>query len=76
MINSTRHLIVLSNVNCTVYYITLNDTHEIGNGEKIYNQGNILLSDVILSNNYEGNIHKLILNECDLQIENSVELND
>jgi len=61
--NNSRHFEVPNGVSLSIYDMTIKDANEAVNGGAIYNQGSLLLQDVILSNNYEGVLLKTLTNE-------------
>jgi len=52
----------------------IHKTQEESNGGAIYNQGDLLLKDVLLIDNYEGPLLKALTNEGNIEIFNTVKV--
>ena len=73
-LNNGRHFRVPLGKSLNLYDMTIKDANEIPNGGAIYNQGTLLLKDVVLSDNYEGVLLKAITNEGSVEILNTVNI--
>ncbi|MDG1099863.1 MAG: alkaline phosphatase family protein [Saprospiraceae bacterium] len=61
-------------VNLSLHDMKIHKTQEESNGGAIYNQGDLLLKDVLLIDNYEGPILKALTNEGNIEISNTVKV--